>query len=135
LKDEQFHAAGIHSMKIQEYRFRVMGAFKDGHLDILVGTDLISRGIDVIDCKNVIIYDMPDSIEDYVHRSGRTGRFGTEGLCTAFLTYECTIARELRKLLKDSEQPIPKELEDTKVFGGQVIKTEFGDVPQKVKLK
>ncbi len=64
--------------------------------------------LDVIDCKNVIIYDMPDSIEDYVHRSGRTGRFGTEGLCTAFLTYECTIARELRRLLRDSDQPIPK---------------------------
>jgi len=112
-----------------------MRAFKEGQLDILVGTDLISRGIDVMDCKNVIIiFDMPDSIEDYVHRSGRTGRFGTEGLCTAFLTYECTIARELRRLLRDSEQPIPKELEDSRVFGGQVIKTEFGDVPQRVKL-
>jgi len=70
-----------------------------------------------------------------VHRSGRTGRFGTEGLCTAFLTYDCKIARELRKLLKDSNQPIPKELEDAKVFGGEIIRTELGDVPQRSKLK
>jgi superfamily II DNA/RNA helicase len=92
-------------------------------VDVLIGTDLISRGIDVVDCKNVIIFDMPDSIEDYVHRSGRTGRFGREGVCTAFLTYECTIARDLRRLLKESKQPIPKELEDLKMFGGEVIKT------------
>ncbi len=45
LREEQFHAAGIHSMKVQEYRFRAMRAFKEGQLDILVGTDLISRGI------------------------------------------------------------------------------------------
>jgi len=135
LRSEQFHVAGMHSLKTQPYRFRAMRAFKEGQLDILVATDLVSRGIDVVECKNVIIFDMPDSIEDYVHRSGRTGRFGREGVCTALLTYGCTIARELKKLLKESGQTIPKELEDARVFGGQIIKTELGDTPQRSKLK
>lgn len=47
-----------------------MRAFKEGQLDVLVASDLASRGIDVVEVANVILYDMPDTIEDYVHRSG-----------------------------------------------------------------
>lgn len=130
LKAEQFHAAGIHSLKTQNFRFRALRAFREGALDVLVCSDLLSRGIDVVEVEHVLLYDMPDTIEDYVHRAGRTGRFGRVGACTAFLTYDCKIARQLKKLLIKSKQPIPPELEDLKSFGGDVVKTEFGDIPK-----
>lgn len=71
LRDEQFHAAGIHGEKSQTFRFRAMSAFKEGRLDILVASDLVSRGIDVQDVNHVILFDLPDSIEDYIHRIGK----------------------------------------------------------------
>jgi superfamily II DNA/RNA helicase len=127
LRQEQFHVAGLHSEKSQAYRFRVMRAFREGQIDVLVATDLASRGIDVSDITHVILYDMPDTIEDYIHRVGRTGRAGQSGEATAFLTYECTIAKELKKLLMDARQPIPPELQNTRMFGRRVLRTEFGD--------
>jgi superfamily II DNA/RNA helicase len=129
LRSEQFHVVGIHSIKSQGFRFRAIKAFKEGQVDILVASDLISRGIDIIDVNNVILYDIPDKIEDYVHRSGRTGRMGRIGFCTSFLTYECKIAKELKKLLKSAKQQIPRELEDSKLFGGDIIRGELGDRP------
>jgi len=130
LRMEQFHVAGIHSAKPQSYRFRVMHAFKEGQVDVLVCSDVISRGIDVPDLRHVILYDMPETMEDFIHRSGRTGRFGKEGKCTAFLTYECKFAKELHKYLEKTQQPIPRELEELHNFGGEIIKTEFGDRPK-----
>jgi len=117
LKDEQFHVAGLHSEKSQPYRFRVMKAFKEGQLDVLVASDVASRGIDVSDVTHVILFDMPDLIEDYVHRIGRTGRAGKAGHATAFLTLDCKIADELKKLLKAGGHKIPPELNNPKNFG------------------
>ena len=134
LRNEQFHVAGIHSNKTQQYRFRVMKAFKEQQLDILISSDLISRGIDIIDCQHVILYDIPNTtIEDYIHRTGRTGRIGKVGTSTSFLTFDCKIAKELKELLKQTNQKIPKELEDTKVFGHDILKSEFGDIPSSLK--
>jgi len=92
--------AGLHSDKSQGYRFRVMKGFKEGQLDVLVATDIASRGIDVLDISHVILYDMPDQIETYIHRIGRCGRAGQAGIATSFLTSHCKCAKELRILLK-----------------------------------
>jgi len=127
LRNEQFHVAGLHSDKSQGYRFRVIKAFKDGKLDVLVATDVASRGIDVVDITHVILYDMPDQIETYVHRIGRCGRAGRQGDATSFLTYHCKCAKELRKLLKKCKQKVPRELEDVRMFGHKVVQTELGD--------
>lgn len=112
LRSEQFHVAGIHSEMDQQIRFLIMEAFKQGinnyiyleSVDILVSTDLASRGIDFSDVTHVIIYEMPDNIEDYIHRCGRTGRAGRRGQVTAFLTNSCKIVNELRLYLKENGQ-------------------------------
>ena len=127
LRKEQFHVAGLHSEKSQEYRFKLVNGFKNGKVDVLVATDLASRGLDIPDVTHVINYDIPDTIEDYIHRCGRTGRMARHGLATSFLTLECKIAAELRDLLEALEQPLPRELENVKNFGKNVVKTEFGD--------
>ena len=127
LRKEQFHVAGLHSEKGQEYRFKLMTGFKNGKVDVLVATDLASRGLDIPEVTHVINYDIPDTIEDYIHRCGRTGRMSRHGLATSFLTLDCKIAAELRDLLEALEQPLPKELENVKSFAKNVVKTEFGD--------
>eukprot|EP01113_Clastostelium_recurvatum_P030843 TRINITY_DN3792_c0_g1_i1.p2 TRINITY_DN3792_c0_g1~~TRINITY_DN3792_c0_g1_i1.p2 ORF type:complete len:211 (-),score=43.41 TRINITY_DN3792_c0_g1_i1:17-649(-) len=127
LRSEQFHVAGIHSGKTQTYRFKVMHAFKEGMLDILVASDVAARGIDVSDVSHVILYDIPDSIEDYIHRIGRTGRAGRQGIATAFLTLECKIADDLRKMLKSTRQSIPEELVTrARDFGQDLIRGDGG---------
>lgn len=127
LKNEQFHASGIHSEKSQDYRFKLVSAFREGKVDILVATDVGSRGLDFPEVTHIVNYDLPDSIEDYVHRCGRTGRMGHYGLATSFLTLDCKIAGELKEMLELMDQDIPKELENTKQFGKKIIRTEFGD--------
>lgn len=117
LHREQFHAASLHGDKTQSYRFQVLAAFRDGFVDVLVATDLASRGLNFADVEHVIQFDLPHSIEDYVHRCGRTARRSTEsGTVTSFLTQDCTIAEELKRLLQDANQPIPRELELTSRF-------------------
>ena len=79
VKKEQFHASGLHSEKSQDYRFKLVSAFREGKVDVLVATDVGSRGLDFPEVAHVVNYDLPDSIEDYVHRCGRTGRMGHFG--------------------------------------------------------
>ena len=127
LFEEQFHVASIHSGKEQHVRNEIMEDFRNNELDILVATDLISRGLDIPSVTHVINFDTPDSIEDYIHRCGRTGRFGREGTATTFLTLECKIAKELREMLESTNSAIPNELSDFKMFGKKILKTEMGD--------
>ena len=127
LKKEQFHASGLHSEKSQDYRFKLVSAFRDGKVDVLVATDVGSRGLDFPEVAHIINYDLPDNIEDYVHRCGRTGRMGHFGVATSFLTLDCKIAEKLKEMLEVMDQVVPKELENTKQFGKRIIRTEFGD--------
>ncbi|KAJ7377093.1 hypothetical protein OS493_030687 [Desmophyllum pertusum] len=127
LKKEQFHASGLHSEKSQDYRFKLVSAFRDGKVDVLVATDVGSRGLDFPEVAHIINYELPDSIEDYVHRCGRTGRMGHFGVATSFLTLDCKIAEKLKEMLEVMDQVVPKELENTKQFGKRIIRTEFGD--------
>lgn len=127
LRHEQFHVAGLHSEREQSIRFKIVNALRSGGVDVLVTTDLASRGIDVPGIMHIINYDMPLTIEDYVHRCGRTARWQQAGRATSFLTLECKIANELKDLLLSLGQPVPEALENTKQFGGKVIRTELGD--------
>lgn len=127
LQGEQFHAAAMHSAKDQTYRNNVMDDFRGNRIDVLVATDLVSRGLDIPAVTHVIHYDTPDTIEDYIHRSGRTGRFGRQGQTSTLLTLDCKIAQELKELLETSKIEIPPQLKDTKMFGKKVIHTEMGD--------
>lgn len=116
LRQEQFHVAGLHSELDQQIRFLIMEGFKQDSIDILVSTDLASRGIDFTNVKHVIIYEMPHTIEDYIHRCGRTGRAGKKGIVTSFLSNNCKISDELRLYLKENNERIPPELLNTKLF-------------------
>lgn len=76
---------GLHGGMSQSDRDATMGRFRDGNLPILVATNVAARGIDVREITHVINYDMPDSVEEYVHRIGRTARMGHKGTAVSFL--------------------------------------------------
>jgi ATP-dependent RNA helicase DeaD len=78
----------IHGDLAQSARDRVMKSFRAGQATILVATDVVGRGIDVTNISHIINYDMPQSSDDYVHRVGRTGRMGREGIAFTFVTPE-----------------------------------------------
>lgn len=86
LKRMSFNVAAMHSDLEQSQREEVMKEFKNGHIDILVATDIVARGIDIDDIRLVVNFDIPHDAEDYVHRIGRTAR-GTngEGLAITFV--------------------------------------------------
>ena len=89
LKRLKFNVAAMHSDLEQSQREEVMKEFKNGRIDILVATDVVSRGIDINDIKLVVNYDIPHDPEDYVHRIGRTARgTGGEGLAITFVGIE-----------------------------------------------
>ena len=107
------HDAGaLHGDMSQAQRDDVMKRFRKGRIKLLVATDVAARGLDVSDLTHVINYNLPDAPEVYVHRSGRTGRAGKEGIAVAIVT-----GRELRKIrdierygkLEFSEAPIPSQ--------------------------
>jgi superfamily II DNA/RNA helicase len=89
LKRMKFNVGAMHSDLEQSQRDEVMKEFKNGRIDILVATDVVSRGIDINDIKLVVNFDIPHDPEDYVHRIGRTAR-GTngEGIAITFVSVE-----------------------------------------------
>jgi ATP-dependent RNA helicase DeaD len=78
----------IHGDMVQTARDRVMKRFRAGEVRILVATDVVGRGIDVTRISHIVNYDIPQSCDDYVHRVGRTGRMGREGIAFTFVTTE-----------------------------------------------
>jgi Helicase conserved C-terminal domain len=81
--------------------------------DVLVATDVASKGLDFPDIQHVINYDMPDEIENYVHRIGRTGRCGKTGIATTFINknQSDTILLDLKHLLREAKQRVPPVLQ------------------------
>lgn len=84
----KFSSGAIHGSLSQGIRDRIMGQFREGHIDILVATDLAARGIDVKEISYVVNYHLPDTYDAYVHRSGRTARAGAKGLAITILQQE-----------------------------------------------
>uniref|UniRef100_K7FBP9 RNA helicase n=1 Tax=Pelodiscus sinensis TaxID=13735 RepID=K7FBP9_PELSI len=82
-------AVAIHGGKDQEERTKAIEAFREGKKDVLVATDVASKGLDFPAIQHVINYDMPEEIENYVHRIGRTGRSGNTGVATTFINKAC----------------------------------------------
>ena len=84
----RFSSGAIHGSLTQPIRDRIMGQFREGHINILVATDLAARGIDVQEISYVVNYHLPDTFETYVHRSGRTARAGAKGLSLTVIQNE-----------------------------------------------
>jgi ATP-dependent RNA helicase RhlE len=94
-------SAAIHGNKSQNARTRALSDFKSGRVTVLVATDIAARGIDIDQLPIVINFDLPSVAEDYVHRIGRTGRAGMEGLAVSLVSHdESGLLHDIRKLLK-----------------------------------
>ncbi|CRH00387.1 RNA helicase 1, putative [Plasmodium relictum] len=107
------NAVAIHGNLSQNERQEAINLFREGKKDILVGTDVASKGLDFPSIEHVINYDMPKDIENYVHRIGRTGRCGKTGIATTFINknQEEAILLDLKALLIEAKQKIPPFLE------------------------
>ncbi|EOY20827.1 P-loop containing nucleoside triphosphate hydrolases superfamily protein isoform 1 [Theobroma cacao] len=111
LRMDGWPALSIHGDKNQSERDWVLAEFKSGRSPIMTATDVAARGLDVKDIKCVINYDFPSSLEDYVHRIGRTGRAGAKGTAFTFFTQaNAKYARDLIKLLQDAGQVVSPAL-------------------------
>ncbi|KAJ1288198.1 hypothetical protein BS78_02G072400 [Paspalum vaginatum] len=107
-----FPATSIHGDRTQGEREHALRSFKSGATPILVATDVAARGLDIPHVAHVINFDLPNDIDDYVHRIGRTGRAGKSGLATAFFNESnISLARPLSELMQEANQEVPQWLE------------------------
>lgn len=102
-------AVAIHGGKDQEERSKAVEQFRAQEKDVLVASDVASKGLDFQNIQHVINFDMPDDIENYVHRIGRTGRSETNGLATTFVNKntEHFVLLDLKHLLMEAKQKVP----------------------------
>ena len=120
LEARGYRAEGIHGDLSQQKRMSVLRSFKNGHLDILVATDVAARGLDISGVTHVYNYDIPQDPESYVHRIGRTGRAGKGGMSVTFVTpnemdYLHVIENLTKKRMTTLRPPTEKE-----AFKGQL---------------
>jgi ATP-dependent RNA helicase DeaD len=118
--------ACIHGDLAQNVRDRVMAAFREGKVRILVATDVVGRGIDVTAISHIFNYDIPQFCDDYVHRVGRTGRMGREGVAYTFVTPE--EGNELTRI----EMRIDRLLKRDDVPGYEAVKRDLPAAPRVV---
>ncbi|KAJ4896138.1 DEAD-box ATP-dependent RNA helicase 52 [Raphanus sativus] len=103
-----FPATTIHGDRSQQEREVALRSFKTGRTPILVATDVAARGLDIPHVAHVVNFDLPNDIDDYVHRIGRTGRAGNSGLATAFFNDNNTsLAKPLAELMQEANQEVP----------------------------
>ncbi|WP_091412780.1 DEAD/DEAH box helicase [Aquimarina amphilecti] len=115
LIEDGYNAAALHGDLSQNQRDLVMKSFRNRQIQMLVATDVAARGIDVNDITHVINYQLPDEIETYTHRSGRTGRAGKNGVSMVIVSKS-----ELRKI-KTVERIIKKKFEEKEIPSGEEI--------------
>ncbi|MCQ2078715.1 MAG: DEAD/DEAH box helicase [archaeon] len=117
LKEYNYKVEALHGDMAQGKRERVMNDFRNDKVDLLIATDVAARGLDVDDINYVVNYDMPEQIDTYVHRIGRTGRAGKRGTAVSFVTSEeeyLVREFELRTGLKIEKRSVPENEEGTK---------------------
>ncbi|HCP98149.1 MAG TPA: ATP-dependent RNA helicase RhlE, partial [Pseudoalteromonas sp.] len=88
LERDDIVGAAIHGNKSQGARVKALEGFKSGEVRVLVATDIVARGLDIVELPHVVNYDLPNVYEDYVHRIGRTGRAGASGHAISFVTVD-----------------------------------------------
>lgn len=127
----RFSSGALHGSLSQGIRDRIMEQFREGHINILVATDLAARGIDVKEISYVVNYHLPDVYEAYVHRSGRTARAGAKGLSLTVLQQEEVVEiadfeKELGIKFTKFEKPSADTIEEnnTLLWAKQIFKTK-----------
>ncbi len=141
----RFSSGALHGSLSQGIRDRIMEQFREGHINILVATDLAARGIDVKEISYVVNYHLPDAYEAYVHRSGRTARAGAKGLSLTVLQPEeekeiVDFERELGIKFTQFKKPSAASIEDNNMllWAKQIFKTKPNheiDADLKTKVK
>ena len=139
----RFSSGALHGSLSQGIRDRIMEQFREGHINILVATDLAARGIDVKEISYVVNYHLPDVYEAYVHRSGRTARAGAKGLSLTVLQPEEVIEiadfeKELGIKFSQFKKPTVANIEENNMllWAKQIFKTKPNhDVIPEVKEK
>jgi ATP-dependent RNA helicase DeaD len=139
----RFSSGALHGSLSQGIRDRIMEQFREGHINILVATDLAARGIDVKEISYVVNYHLPDVYEVYVHRSGRTARAGAKGLSLTVLQPEevaeiADFERELGIQFTKYKKPSVASIEEnnTLLWAKQIFKTKPNhDVDAELKTK
>ncbi|KAH3662442.1 hypothetical protein OGAPHI_005694 [Ogataea philodendri] len=108
LINQDFPATSIHGDRSQYERERALESFRSGRTPILVATAVAARGLDIPNVTHVINYDLPNDIDDYVHRIGRTGRAGNTGVATAFVNRgNKNVVKDLIEILSEANQEVP----------------------------
>lgn len=141
----RFSSGALHGSLSQGIRDRIMEQFREGHINILVATDLAARGIDVKEISYVVNYHLPDAYEAYVHRSGRTARAGAKGLSLTVLQPEevteiADFEKELGIKFTLFNKPTALSIEEnnTLLWAKQIFKTKPNhevDAELKIKIK
>ena len=109
LTNDDFSVSMIHGDMAQSERNKIMDDFRNGVSRVLISTDLLSRGIDIQQVSIVINYDVPQSVDNYIHRIGRSGRFGRKGVSINFVTeYDKSKIQELEKYYSTQILPLPE---------------------------
>lgn len=127
----KFSSGALHGSLSQGIRDRIMDQFRQGHINILIATDLAARGIDVAAISYVVNYHLPDTYEAYVHRSGRTARAGANGLSLTVLQAEeeaeiADFERELGLHFSKYQRPSTASIEENNalLWAKQIFKTK-----------
>jgi translation initiation factor 4A len=113
LNNNNFSVSSIHGDMTQSVRDQIVKDFRDGQTRVLITTDLLSRGIDIQQISIVINYDIPKEIENYIHRIGRSGRYGRKGVAINFVT---NYDKEKLKQIESYYSTEIQELPDLDVF-------------------
>jgi len=118
LENISIACSSIHSNKSQTEREEALSAFREGQARVLVATDVAARGIDIKNVSHVINYNLPEEITNYVHRIGRTGRAGKDGVAISFcVPSEVALLAKIEKLIQqkltiDPDQPFHKDFSE-----------------------
>ena len=113
MKENNFQVSSMHGEMQQKERDEVMAEFRQGSSRVLITTDVWARGIDIANISLVINYDLPTNRENYIHRIGRSGRFGRKGVAINFVTVDdVRILRDIEQFYSTQIDEMPVKLED-----------------------
>ncbi|KAM6958363.1 putative ATP-dependent RNA helicase DDX4 [Tautogolabrus adspersus] len=120
LCQENVATTSIHGDREQREREQALADFRSGKCPVLVATSVAARGLDIPDVQHVVNFDLPNNIDEYVHRIGRTGRCGNTGRAVSFFDPEKDgqLARSLITILSKAQQEVPSWLEESGFSGG-----------------
>ena len=127
LQSKGYMVEGMHGDMTQAHRLTTLSKFKEGTLNLLIATDVAARGIDVDGVTHVFNYDLPQDVESYVHRIGRTGRANREGTAYSLVTpKDFSMLKQIQKVTKSAitQKPVPT--------AEQIKNKKFNDIIKEV---